>query len=345
MKRIIQSLVPIALILLTGSCAVFKGKVEIDMQSFSDNTSVLFSEAVKVSRPFQFKSLTIYSDVEEYELLKQKSKPLVYALKGIVYYSNQLAAISNSSMSEGGKNEQLAIYIKEVFEKVEHRERMDSISLTQEQIDITLNKIKKADSYREGIEAADPIIKTIVLSMFDRLDEVEALIDVVITSFDRKIHDDFKFAIENYLALKDLQNSTHRKLTQLYYAESGHTDLIDTLLSSDISLAPYFSNRDSITQKSYDDAEEFLFNKLKNIDIMLRQLDDDKKEYMEMKEEISRWHGQVDEKISIARNSMIVWSQSHKNLGIGIETPPLIGIETFIDLIQPTVSKAADVVL
>ena len=116
-------------------------------------------------------------------------------------------------MSESGKNEQLAIYLHDVFDRVEHKERMDSIGLTKEQIDITLKKIKKAASFREGIEAADPIVKTIVLSMFDRLDEVEALIDVVITSFDSKIHEDFKFAIENYVALKDLQNATHKKLT------------------------------------------------------------------------------------------------------------------------------------
>lgn len=344
MKRLIYSTILIALVILTQSCAVFKSKVEIDMQSFSDNTNVLFNEAVKVSRPFQFKSLSIYTDIEEYEEIKQQSKPLITALKGIVYYSNQLAAISNSSMSEGGKNEQLAIYLHEVFEKVEHRERMDSIGLTQEQIEITLNKIKKAASYREGIEAADPIVKTIVLSMFDRLDEVEAMIDKVIMSFDRQIYNDHKSAITNYLSLKDLQNLTQKKLTQLYYAQSGNTALVDSLVNSDVSMAPFFSNVDSISQQDYENAEAFLFKRLNNIDVMLRQLEDDKKEYMDMKEEISRWHGQVDEKISIARNSMIVWSQSHKNLGIGIETPPLVGIETFIDLIQPAASKAADMV-
>lgn len=344
MKRSIKSSLFIALVILIGSCSVFKGNVEIDMQSFSDNTNILFKEAVKVSRPFQFKTLSIYTDIEEYEEIKQKSEPLITALKGIVYYSNQLAAIGNSSMSESGKNEQLAIYLHDVFEKVEHRERMDSIGLTQEQIDITLNKIKKAGSYREGIEAADPIVKTIVLSMFDRLDEVEALIDQVIVSFDQKIYNDNKSAIVNYLALKELQNSTQRKITQLYYAQSGETGFIDSLINSDISLVPFFSNRDSISQNNYDNAEELLFKRLNNVDLMLRQLDDDKKEYMDMKEEISRWHGQVDEKISIARNSMIVWSQSHKNLGIGIETPPLIGVETFIDLMQPAMGKAADVV-
>jgi hypothetical protein len=344
MKKIIKSTLLIALVILTESCAIFKGRVEIDMQTFSDNTNILFNEAVKVSRPFQFKTLSIYTNIEEYEKIKSRSRPLINALKGIVYYSNQLVAISNSSMSEGGKNEQLAIYLEDVFDKVEHKERMDSIGLTQSQIDITLNKIKKAPSYREGIEAADPIVKTIVLSMFDRLDEVEALIDEVIRSFDEQIYNDFKTAIVNYLALKELQNTTQGKLTQLYYAQTGEITLIDSLINSDISITPFFSNKDSISQNNYDNAEEFLFKRLNNIDLMLRQLEDDKKEYMDMKEEISRWHGQVDEKISIARNSMIVWSQSHKNLGIGIEIPPLIGVETFIDLIQPAVGGAADLV-
>ena len=37
----------------------------------------------------------------------------------------------------------------------------------------------------------------------------------------RQIYNDFKFAIVNYLSLKELQNSTQRKLTQIYYAQSG----------------------------------------------------------------------------------------------------------------------------
>lgn len=46
---------------------------------------------------------------------------------------------------------------------------------------------------------------------------------------------------------------------------------------------------------------------------MMRQLDDDKTEYMDMKEEISRWHGQVDEKITIARNALLYVRNRTKN--------------------------------
>ncbi|WP_143525178.1 hypothetical protein [Labilibacter marinus] len=340
-----KTIVVFVFLILTQSCAVFKGRQELDMQPFSDNTNVLFNEAMKISRPFQFKSLSTYTDITAYTSIKQKSLPLIHALKGIVYYSNQLVAISNSSMSENGKNDQLAKYLSDAFERVKHKERMDSIGLSYSQVEFSLGEIRKAETYREGIEASDPIINTIVLSLSDRLDEIEALIGEVIVSFDANIYNDTKATIDNYITLKKLQNSTQKKITQLYYAQSIDASYIDSLIISDHSIVPYLKKERSLEQADYDTAEELLFKRLANIDTMLRQLDDDKKEYMDMKEEISRWHSQVDEKISIARNAIIVWSQSHKNLGKGIEVPPLIGIDSFLELVKPTLNKAVDTVV
>ncbi len=340
-----KGVIIIASLMLFESCAIFKGRQELDMQPFSDNTTVLFNEAMKISRPFQFKNLSTYRDMPSYTSIKQKSLPLIHALKGIVYYSNQLVAISNSNMSEKGKNDQLAIYLYDAYERAKHKERLDSIGLSYSQVEFSLNKIRQAETYREGIEASDPIINTIVISLSDRLDEIELLIGNVINSFEAHIYNDTKVTIDNYLALKDLQNSTHKKITQLYYAQSINPTYIDSLIKTDKSIVHFFNNEREIIQADYDKAEQLLFARLTNIDTMLRQLDDDKKEYMDMKEEISRWHSQVDEKISIARNAIIVWSQSHKNLGKGIEVPPLIGIDSFIELVKPTVGKAIDTIV
>ena len=77
------------------------------------------------------------------------------------------------------------------------------------------------------------------------------------------------------------------------------------------------------------------------IDEMLKQLDDDRLDYLAKKEEISNWHLLVDEKLSIARNAILIWAQSHRNLGKGIEVPPLLDISTIINLIGPAVGDAA----
>lgn len=307
------------------------------MQPFSDNTTVLFQESAKVDRPFQFQSLAAYRDTKKYKILKAKAEPIIRGLRGITYYSNQLVAISNARISEKGKNKQLSIYVKDVLERIDHKERTDSLGLRQSQIDSTILNIRRAETYREGIKTADPVVKSIVLSMFERLEALETMVEDAAYSFEDEIYRDHELAIKNYLNLKELQNSTQYKLTQVYYAETGRENTLDSLVAIDPSLAKFVSSGRSKDQMDFAATEEFLLKRLENIDTLLRQLDDDKLEFMDMKREITQWHIQADEKIKIARNSLIVWSQSHKNLGQGIVTPALIGMENLADLVLPVI--------
>jgi len=77
------------------------------MAPFSDNAGTLFSEATKVSRPFQWKHLKPYIGIEEFQSVVKSAQPLFEALRGVVYYSNQVVAINNSKFSDKEKNRQL----------------------------------------------------------------------------------------------------------------------------------------------------------------------------------------------------------------------------------------------
>ena len=327
------------------SCSVFKKSTKINIEPFSDNAGILFNEAVKISRPFQFKNLEIYTDVPEYKTIKDKSLPLIKALKGIVYYSNQIVVIYNSRLSEKQKNMQFALYLQEAFAKVKHKERLDSIGLNKEDVEIVLKDIRNSETYLDGIAAANPIINTIVLGLFDGLDEIEAGISPIIASFESQILEEFSVAIDNYLRIKDLQNSTQETLSKLYIFWTKDRTILDSLLKSDRSLSYYIKSTDAVSQEEFQNAEDYLFRRLGRIDEMLNQLDDDRLEYLAKKEEISNWHLQVDEKLSIARNAIIIWAQSHRNLGKGIEIPPLLDISTIMNLIGPSVQKAADALI
>lgn len=340
MKRLINSCFLVLCLSSVVSCSLFKKSVELDLQPFSDNTSVLFQEAAKVDRPFQFKSLSIYKNIDKYGELKRKANPIIYGLKGIAYYSNQVVAISNAQLSEKGKNKQLTIYVKEVLERIEHRERMDSIGLSKVQIDSTISQIIRSETFLEGLQVADPVVKSIVLTMYERLEELEDLMEEVVVAFEDRIYQDYKLAIENYINFKNLQNTNQYILTQLYYAEVGKENTLDSILTTDKKMAKILPDATSMTKEQFKEAEAYLFQKLENIDRLLAQLSDDKIEFMDMKKEISAWHVQADEKIKITRNSLIVWSQAHKNLGQGIVTPPILGISTILDIVVPSVKSA-----
>ena len=331
--------------LLLGSCSAFKSTTEMDMEPFSDNAGILFNEAVKVSRPFQFKNLALYADTEQYTAIKSKSVPLINALKGIVYYSNQLVAIQNSHLSERQKNQQLAIYLEDVFSKTTVRMKLDSIGLSADDVNRTLSNIRVKETYLEAIAEADPIINTIVLALFDKLDVIEDDVSKVIASFEDELSKDYQYTIDNYLRIKSLENATHESLSLLYKYWTKDKSLKQDLLDSDKSLQNLIGNKETIGLKEYHLMEDYLFQRMENIEVMLRQLDDDKSEYLSKKEEISNWHLQVDEKLSIARNAIIIWAQSHRNLGKGIKVPPLLDITTLLGLVEPSLKKVATTVV
>ncbi len=88
----------LSLMFLVTSCSVFQKTRKIEMTPFSDNAGTLFGEATKISRPFQWKHLKPYLTIPEFERLAKRAVPLLYALRGVVYYSNQVVAINNSKL-------------------------------------------------------------------------------------------------------------------------------------------------------------------------------------------------------------------------------------------------------
>jgi hypothetical protein len=89
----------------------------MDMAPFSENTGVLFAEASQVSRPFEFKHLRPYLSVKEAQDPRVRTVPLIIALRGVVYHSNQVVAINDSKLPDTEQNEHLARYLSEVLEK------------------------------------------------------------------------------------------------------------------------------------------------------------------------------------------------------------------------------------
>jgi hypothetical protein len=150
------------------------------MVPFSMNASTLFGEAIKVNRPFQWKYLKAYTSIPEFESAEVRAAPLIKALKGVVYYSNQVVAISNARMTDKDKNRHLARYLFEALQKTAVKEQLDSLGLERVPIEAVLENIRQSDTYMDGIGAANPLISEIVVAIQIRLDELQADIPEII---------------------------------------------------------------------------------------------------------------------------------------------------------------------
>ncbi len=314
--------------ILLSSCSTFKGSRQLSMAPFAENTGVMFAEAAKVSRPFQFKSLRPYIYLPEFQASREKAKPLLRALRGVVYYSNQVVAIGNSKLSDQDKNRQLARYLQEMLNSAADQAALDSLGLDKASVQTVLTSIRDSKTYLDGIGAAGPIINAIVMAMQDKLDELQQNgVPATEAGLDRAMEADFHETRTNYMNLKETQARSMRALNFLYEARMGDRAALDTLLSEDASVKSLIPSGQKATEKEMAAAEQYLLDRLVGINIVLHQLDYDLAAYKAKQDELGAWRYEIDERIKIARNAMAVWSQSHRNLGAGIPVPPLIDVQ------------------
>jgi len=329
------------LFLITG-CSVFKPTNKLDMTPFSENTGILFGEAVKVSRPFPWKHCRPYLFIPEFNNLILSAKPLFVVLRGVVYYSNQVVAINNSKLSDREKNKMLAIYLSEALDKAMQNQKFDSMALDKLGTQETFDNMRSAETYIDGIAAAGPIVNAVVLAIHNRLDEIQNSIPSILSGFDREIERNYGATRKNYISLWQLQEQLMLSVTRLYRARIGDTAELDSLLLENNSLRQFFPSADKVSPDQLASAETYLLEQLHQIDVMLGQLENARIEYIAKQDELATWRILLEEKILIARNSMTIWAQSHRNLGAGIPVPPLIDVGGFA---QELLGKASRVII
>jgi len=94
----------------------------------------------------------------------------------------------------------------------------------------------------------------------------------------------------------------------------------------DPSLREFFASPANVTPKEFKAAEESLTIRLERINTFIHYLDDDKTVYSAKQRELEALRVNTEERIKVARDAIMVWAQSHRNLGAGIEVPPMIDV-------------------
>jgi hypothetical protein len=161
-----------------------------------------------------------------------------------------------------------------------------------------------------------------------------------LAGFEREIEREYAVSKKNYKSLLALQEKIMLSTTRLYNARMGDRAELETMLEEEVSLKHYIPSGDKAIHANLAAAENYLLGQLKEIDMMLTQLDDQKSEYISLQDELISWRTQLDEKILIARTSMTIWARAHKNLGAGVPVPPMIDVSGIASNLAGNAAKA-----
>ena len=334
------------LLMLVGTatlcgCSAFKSSKRMDMAPFSENTGVLFAEASQVSRQFEFKYLRPYLSSQEVQDLRVKAVPVLTALRGVVYYSNQVVAINNSKLSDKEKNDHLARYLSEIMEKAKAKRSSEGLGFDEAAAQSVLEKVRGSKTYLDGIAAASPVVNAVVVAIMEQLDEFQqATIPAAVSALDKEIETAVAETRANYSNLKTLQMRSMRAANLFYQVRMGDAGSLNALLEEDPSVKEFIPSPEKATTKAMDATEGYLLDRLDKVDRMIHQLDADMTQYKAMRDELETWRITLDDKVKVARNAIMIWGQSHRNLGVGIPVPPLIDVEGLAGSAFGTAKKA-----
>jgi len=296
------------------------------MTPFAENTTMLFAEAEQVNRQGIWDNIKPYLNIDEMKALSAKGTPVRRGLRGIVIYSNQLVALNMSDKKDKEKNRLLAAYFKDAIGKVANPNVMDSIGISRAQLDTILSNIERAETYREGIEAASPLVNAVVIAMQDEMKEILDMVPAVIAGIENRIETEYAGQRQNYRALVRLQTRLQRAMTLLYEGRMGNRDSLRALPELDSSIKEFSQSPERMTQQEFKLAEDMLTKRLEHVDEMVHQLDEAKSSYSAKLKELEMLRVNLEERLRISRDAVMIWAQSHRNLGAGIAVPPLIDV-------------------
>ncbi len=314
------------MIYLVSGCSAFRGSRAVDMAPFAENTTMMFAEAAKVNQSFRLVHLKPYTNLPEVSEFRHRSQPLVAGLKGLEMYSNQVVALDMAAKSDKQKNALFASYLEEAAGKVARGERLASLRITRAALDSTFASIRSARTFLGGIGAASPLVNAVVLALLEGLEALNEELPTLIGAIDREIERNYRDKRRAYEGLTRLQAQYLIAATWLYEGKSGNPAAVDSLLHSDPSLKVFIPSAERASPQELAAAEEELVGRLERINLLIDQLADEKSAYLATRQELEDLRVNIDQRIKVARDAVVVWGQSHRNLGQGIPVPPLINV-------------------
>lgn len=311
---------------LLAGCASFKGSRKLDVGPFSENTIGMTGELQKLYRPVMWTRLKKYQTLESVAKAQGTVNEVRTLMRGIAFYSTQVAALYEAPMPEDRKVVELARYMNENVRPNLPSTTSSAFPVSQGYMDTLIANIQAHQTMLEALSAAQPLVSLTVSAgdqLFDRLDtdirtaanEINAGIEAEYAQLKARISE-----------LDGMHIISVRSFTLLQRVRAGNAAALDTLRQVDNSLRALLPAGRTPTPKDLEAAERFVIERTNTIKAFRDQLEPDFAVYRECQAELETIRVQADERARLGRLTLILWGRSHRNLAAGIPVPPLIDV-------------------
>jgi hypothetical protein len=323
MRQWCALLVCISILSLLGGCAKFSASRKMDAGPFSENTNAMMADVTaEVRKPFYIKQYMNVPSVAEY---RSEWDAMKKAMRSIVLYSSQLAAIAQSPMTERKKPNALAATLTEIYNGVPD-ERLAGIGMTRAEVNELIRNVEIQETLLDALGQAQPLLDRSAKYVDLQFDRVEDSLNKLIRDIDAQIDAKWHLNRRNVEDLYALQNLTFRSYALLYQYREGDAASLAALRVNDPALQTALGKDQKVGEKELEATETQIMARLKNLNHIREQIMPQVERYLAEARERDELYTQHKDTGKKLRLTLALWARSHRNLAAGIAVPPEIDL-------------------
>jgi hypothetical protein len=311
---------------LLAGCSRLRGSRRLDVGPFSENTMGMVGELQKMYRPAMWTRLKKYQGLETVAKAQGSINEVRVLMRGITFYSTQVAALYEAPMTEERKVQELARYMNENVRPNLPANASDAFPVTQSYMDTLIANIQANKTMLEALGAAQPLVSLTVSAGDQLFDQVDADIRTAANDINDRIEAEYAQLKARITDLDQMHIISVRSFTLLQRVRAGNSAALDTLREIDNGLRELLPTGRTPASKDLEAAERFVIQRTNTIKLFRDQLEPDFAVYRECQAELEMLRTQADERARLGRITLILWGRSHRNLAAGIPVPPVIDV-------------------
>jgi hypothetical protein len=331
----------LALLATASGCSLFRSERRLDMGPFGENTIAMVGEMQKFNRPAPWVYLKKYQGHAKVGEILPTLVASRRLMAGVAFYSMQISSLNESRLSEARRVRELARYLDEIVRPVLPIESGAETTFSQEELDDVLKEVRRSETFLGGLAAAQPLVNAVQfrgLQIFNLLDEKVA---AAATAIGGDVEREFAPLKRNIIELEQLQERAMEGVTLLYKYRLGEAEALPALRTVYPPVAEQLPAGRTPTAKQLEAAELELVGQLQRIKLLKEQLGPEFTIYKETQRELEMLRIQAEDRARMGRVTLVLWSRSHKNLGLGVAVPPAIDMMGMLKTASGAVAGSA----